>query len=221
MSIKQPEAQRLAEYIYDLMDGSMVNYDIDDLEKVAAELLTQHSRITELESQLAQRFDAADMAAAAAQGFGDGAASVSAGREPVATVFTMDALTPGGGVKYHATIHKALPAGTKLYAHPSPSDGMAGWTTLPGRMPEPNTPVLLDIGKKFPIRALWAEKHTVCVGIDVDDWGEYVEEDDMYYAPEGWYEWNEHEEVHWAVSETPRAWAPLPPTTPAGSGNGE
>ena len=40
-------------------------------------------RITELESQLAQRFDAADMATAAAQGFRDGVASVSAGSEPV------------------------------------------------------------------------------------------------------------------------------------------
>jgi len=68
MSIKQPEAPRLAEYIYDLMDESMVNYDIDDLEKAAAELPTQHARITELESQLAQRFDAADMATAAQQG---------------------------------------------------------------------------------------------------------------------------------------------------------
>ena len=35
------------------------------------------ARITELESQLAQRFDAADMATAAAQGFRDGVASVS------------------------------------------------------------------------------------------------------------------------------------------------
>ena len=37
------------------------------------------ARITELESQLAQRFDAADMATAASQGFRDGVASVSAG----------------------------------------------------------------------------------------------------------------------------------------------
>ncbi len=35
-------------------------------------------RITELESQLAQRFDAADMATASAQGFRDGVASLSA-----------------------------------------------------------------------------------------------------------------------------------------------
>ena len=123
-------------------------------------------RITELESQLAQRFDAADMATAAAQGFRDGVASA------------------------------------------------ASWISVDERLPEPGNPVLLDIGKKFPIRALWAGKHTVSVGTDVDDWGEYDEETDEYYCPEGWYEWNEHEEVHWAVSETPRAWRELPPTTP-------
>lgn len=43
------------------------------------------ARITELESQLEQRFDAADVATAAAQGFRDGVASVSAGSEPVAS----------------------------------------------------------------------------------------------------------------------------------------
>lgn len=38
---------------------------------------TQHARITELESQLAPRFDAADVATAGAQGFRDGVASVA------------------------------------------------------------------------------------------------------------------------------------------------
>lgn len=38
--------------------------------------------------------------------------------EPVATIYTMEALVPGGSVKHHATVHKALPAGTKLYAAP-------------------------------------------------------------------------------------------------------
>ena len=46
---------------------------------------TQHARITELESQLAQRFDAADMATAAAQGFRDGVASVSTGSASMAS----------------------------------------------------------------------------------------------------------------------------------------
>ena len=107
-------------------------------------------------------------------------------------------------------------------AHPSPPEGMVGgWIALPGALPEPGTPVLLDIGKKYPIRAMWAAKHTVQAADDDTDWGEYVEADDMYYAPEGWYEWNECEDNHWRVTETPRAWAPLPPTTSAGSGKGE
>lgn len=55
--------------------------------------------------------------------------AAKAGSEPVATVFTMEALTPGGGVKYHATIHKPLPAGTKLYAAPQPALS-AGWRPI-------------------------------------------------------------------------------------------
>ena len=99
-----------------------------------------------------------------------------------------------------------------------PTAQAEGWTKLPGQLPEPGMPVLLDIGKKYPIRALWAAKNTVRVGTDVDDWGEYDEETDEYYCPEGWYEWNEHEEVHWAVSETPRAWSELPQPLPAAPG---
>ena len=123
---------------------------------------------------LREGLTAADIATAAAQGFRDGVASLSAQAE--------------------------------------------GWTRLPGTLPEPGMPVLLDIGKRFAIRALWAEKHTVRVGTDVDDWGEYDEETDEYYCPEGWYEWNEHEDVHWAVSETPRAWSELPQPLPAAPG---
>ena len=164
MNTTQPEALRLANILRGIDARSL--FANEKLSAASAALENQHARITELESQLAQRFDAADMAAAAAQGFRDGVASA------------------------------------------------ASWISVDARLPEPNTPVLLDIGKKFTIRALWAEKHTVRVGTDVDDWGEYDEETDEYYCPEGWYEWNEHEEVHWAVSETPRAWRELPPTPP-------
>lgn len=143
----------------------------------------------------------------------------AAGQEPVATVFTMEALAPGGGVKYHATIHKPVPAGTKLYAAPQPAVA-AGWVKLPGQLPEPGKPVLLDIGKKFPIRAMWAPKFTLPTDGDVD-YGEYDEATDDYYCHEGWYEWNEHEDTNWAVSATPRAWAPLPPTSSADSRKGE
>ena len=55
---------------------------VDDAE---CEVSALTARITELESQLAQRFDAADMATAAAQGFRDGVASVSAGWQSIET----------------------------------------------------------------------------------------------------------------------------------------
>jgi len=71
MNTTQPEALQLAEcceHGYPLSDEAI---------RAAAELRRQHARITELESQLAQRFDAADMATAAAQGFRDGATATA------------------------------------------------------------------------------------------------------------------------------------------------
>ena len=82
----QPEALRLAEYVDDLIDGSMVNYAIEGLENVAAELRRLQARIAELEAQLTSSgFTAADMATAESRGFRDGVASLSANAvEPVA-----------------------------------------------------------------------------------------------------------------------------------------
>lgn len=108
------------------------------------------------------------------------------------------------------------------FTQPSPTEGMVGgWIALPGTLPKPGTPVLLDIGKKYPIRAMWAAKHTVQAADDDTDWGEYVETDDMYYAPEGWYEWNECEDNHWRVTSTPVAWCALPaPSSDKGAAHG-
>lgn len=97
-----------------------------------------------------------------------------------------------------------------LYTHPSPPEGMAGWISVDERLPESGTPVLLDIGKKYPIRAMWAPAKTLEASNDSDAVGDYDEATDTYYCPEGWYEWNQHEETHWFVTETPRAWMPLP-----------
>lgn len=41
------------------------------------------------------------------------------GWEPVAEVFTMEALVPGGYVRHHVRLLKKLPAGTKLYVAPA------------------------------------------------------------------------------------------------------
>ena len=92
---------------------------------------------------------------------------------------------------------------------------------MPGTLPEPGMPVLLDIGKKYPIRAMWVPKGRLPVGGgDTGDYGEYDEDSDTCYCPEGWYEWNEHDEIHWRVTETPRAWMPLPPTSAEGVEHG-
>lgn len=84
-------------------------------------------RITELESQLAQRFDAADMATAAAQGFMDGVASVSAGSEPVAVVGSDFTLYWAGTGPIAPIVEKhGIKVGSPLYTHPYPKEGMAG-----------------------------------------------------------------------------------------------
>lgn len=91
------------------------------------------------------------------------------------------------------------------------SPSRAAWIDVAARLPESGKAVLLDIGKKTPIRALWAAKATVEAGDDADDsWVEYDEASGTTYCPEGWYEWNEHEETHWAVSATPLRWMSIP-----------
>ena len=76
MTTEQPEALRLAD---ELCEAIAEYPEPTALEaQAAAELRRQHARITELEAQLAQRFDAADMATASAQGFRDGVASLAA-----------------------------------------------------------------------------------------------------------------------------------------------
>ena len=92
MSTQQPEAlaQECADYATSLRSAANVAKLEGRAPPVsflrAADLFERAaSRITELESQLAQRFDAADMATAAAQGFRDGVASVSTGSASMAS----------------------------------------------------------------------------------------------------------------------------------------
>lgn len=44
--------------------------------------------------------------------------------EPVGSVYTMEALVPGGCVRHHASLTKALPAGTMLYAAPPDTEAL-------------------------------------------------------------------------------------------------
>lgn len=75
MTTQQPEALRLANILRGIDARS--RFANERLSSASDALENQHARITDLESQLAQRFDAADVATAAAQGFRDGVASIT------------------------------------------------------------------------------------------------------------------------------------------------
>ena len=101
MTTERPEALRLASDI--AASGQFTN--LFTLDAAAAELRTQHARITELESQLAQRFDAADVATASAQGFRDGVASLSANAGEPRNAIDRDALIDAIAQGLHGTWH--------------------------------------------------------------------------------------------------------------------
>ncbi|OZI59908.1 hypothetical protein [Bordetella genomosp. 11] len=50
--------------------------------------------------------------------------------QAVGHVFTMEALTPGGGMKCHAALHRDLPSGTLLYLAPPPQQPAQGWQDI-------------------------------------------------------------------------------------------
>ena len=60
---------------------------------------------------------------------------------------------------------------------------------------------------RYWARAMWVPKFTREDSSDADDFGEYNEADDTTYWPEGWYEWNHADEVHWRINEPVILWA--------------
>jgi hypothetical protein len=85
------------------------------------------------------------------------------------------------------------------------------WVSVEDRLPEPGLPVLVACGKKV-LRAAHAPRFTLAE----DEWGEFLndsdydEATDRTYWPEGWYEWNVHEETHWQLDDEPTHWQTLP-----------
>jgi hypothetical protein len=81
------------------------------------------------------------------------------------------------------------------------------WTEFKNKKPKTGIPVLAcginSCGKIRRLRACYIPENFMENDDDsfLGELGEdcYNEEKDMYYWPEGWYEWNENEEIHWLI----------------------
>lgn len=83
------------------------------------------------------------------------------------------------------------------------------WIKITEKMPEPGN-IVLSFGKNTILRAVYIPEYFM---EDQDNFlGEldYSEENDEFYWPEGWYEWNVHEDTHWKVSFEITHWMELP-----------
>jgi len=91
---------------------------------------------------------------------------------------------------------------------------MSEWLSVTDSLPQSCDPVIAfgknSSGMNRIIRAGYARKFELVTDSDDDDWGDYCDEQDEYYAPEGWYEWNDAEETHFAAEFEITHWMPLP-----------
>lgn len=81
--------------------------------------------------------------------------------------------------------------------------------------PKEGKPVLIcvenEYKNRFVLRATWIPRYSMTTDdADYEGDADYNEENDHYYWPEGWYEWNLYEEIHFCVDGTVIAWQPLP-----------
>jgi|SRR3990172_2381540 len=89
------------------------------------------------------------------------------------------------------------------------------WIKCSDKMPDAGVPVLAYVpnfcggDRSRRVRAQYAPPKTLEQSPDADG-GEYDEATDTYYCEEGWYETNEYEDIHWAVSDAVTHWMPLP-----------
>ena len=90
------------------------------------------------------------------------------------------------------------------------------WVPVEQAMPKDGKPVIafVDRGDGWTrrLRAYYAHQYTIPAGEEAisTDCCEYVEADDEYYLPAGWYESNEYEETNWHVSDPVTHWMELP-----------
>lgn len=92
---------------------------------------------------------------------------------------------------------------------------MSTWIRCTEQMPESGVPVIVFVptcdGRPYSrrLRAAYAAPKTLPSDPDSED-GEYDEDTDEYYCPEGWYEENDFEEPHWRITDPVTHWMPMP-----------
>lgn len=91
------------------------------------------------------------------------------------------------------------------------------WKLVPEEKPKVGRPVLgcymTNAGTYRIIRCMWFPAYSVLVDdIDIEDWGDYNEETDEYYVPEGWYEcidhWDDYSSIF--IDDEITHWMPMP-----------
>ena len=220
---QQPEALQLVEMLTAEKWQSSVTL-VSYARECVAELLRIHAYCQELESQLAQRFDAADMATAAAQGFRDGVGSLSANAGEPRNAIDRDALIDAIAQGLHGTWHctrvwEAWHVGTMsqddfepvdesetpteiadavlaLLAAP-PTAQAEGWVSVKDRLPEKNTEVLIC----FAELAIPSTGRYTASALDHEGWC-YPQENHIWPG--------EHPDFEDGGSPTVTHWMPLP-----------
>ena len=119
--------------------------------------------------------------------------------------------------KLNAAIKAEAPKGEVIDVDTLSVPKFGEWISVEDRLPESKTEILVgffnEFGKWRTLKAIRLEKHQM--EADYFNGDTDVDENGNEYWPEGWYEWNEHEETHWKIPIVTH-WMPLPtpPTNP-------
>lgn len=88
------------------------------------------------------------------------------------------------------------------------------WMPVTEQMPTPERPVLVACAAEgqytisYWSRAVWVPRFShEAFSDDYEGDLDYKEKDGEGYWPEGWYEWNNHEDVHWQLPTSVTHWA--------------
>lgn len=96
---------------------------------------------------------------------------------------------------------------------------MSEWISVNDSLPEREKPVLVAVknyrGNMFVTKGMYEDgtvliPNSIWLWDDYDEWGEYNEELDEYYVPEGWFEWNDFIENCGVIDQQVTHWMPLP-----------